>query len=135
MVGSVCASQARNSSWNTTSSAVSFSCIADVLAARVERELQQLDGVAPRDLGDGVGVEVTELLGRRVPGSRPRPVLVGVVGLESDIVRTNALEQVDAHRVFEEAAEDLPVVIGGRGLGAVALTVAPTTMRQPHVVG
>ena len=66
---------------------------------------------------------------------RPRRVGVRVVGLEADVVLADLRERVHAVLVPGEAAEDAPVVVGGRRLRAQALGVDPGVVLLPHRVG
>ena len=74
-----------------------------------------------------------EFFGRR-ERMRERPILVGIVGFEHHIVDTDAVEQIHADRVLEEARIDLPPVIGRRGLGQTSLALGPL-MGLPRIVG
>ena len=58
-----------------------------------------------------------------------------VVGLERDVVDADAVERLEPVPVAEEAAVDLPVVVGRRRLGHEVLHAAPRPVLAPHVVG
>ena len=57
-----------------------------------------------------------------------------IVGLEDNVAWTDAVEKRHTDWIFEEATPDLSVVVRRRRLGTVQLGVAPTSVRQPHVV-
>ena len=100
----------------------------------VEREVEQLDGVAAGDLVHDLGVEVAEQFVSDFFRAWEGPVAVGVVGLEEHIVDADLVEQLHASRVLEEAAVDLAVVVVRRRLGQTLLALRPH-VRLVVVVG
>src|SRR6185437_13309955 len=88
-------------------------------------EAQHADGVAPHNPVDILVGETLHHLLRHRPGVGPCGVGVRVVGFERDAVVADDAERVETVLVEEEAAVDLPVVVGGRLLRDVILHPAP----------
>src|SRR4051794_21535436 len=109
----------------TKSSSSGIACPPRGCRSAVERQTEHADGVPARALVDGLVVEIRDLLLEQLPRVRPGGIGVRVVGLERHVVDTDAVQRLQPVPVAEEAAEDLPVVVGGRRLRHHALHATP----------